>query len=68
MVRVDLVARVEARFGLAPQTQVKLTSASGGIAQLPTGAFVSVEDATRIAELIVGIDRDGEAIAEGVRS
>ena len=37
-------------------------------AQLPTGAFVSVEDATRIAELIVGIDRDGEAIAEGVRS
>ncbi|MEL6792193.1 MAG: cytochrome P450, partial [Pseudomonadota bacterium] len=38
---VDLVARVEARFGLAPQTQVKLTSASGGTSQLPTGGPVS---------------------------
>ena len=38
---VDLVRRVETRFGLAPQTQVKLTSASGGHAQLPTGAPVS---------------------------
>ncbi|MEM7268226.1 MAG: cytochrome P450 [Pseudomonadota bacterium] len=38
---LDLVRRVEARFGLAPQTQVKLTSASGGHSQLPTGAPVS---------------------------
>ncbi|MEM7189280.1 MAG: cytochrome P450, partial [Pseudomonadota bacterium] len=37
----ELARRVEARFGLAPQTQVKLTSASGGHAQLPTGAPIS---------------------------
>ncbi|MEM7213449.1 MAG: cytochrome P450, partial [Pseudomonadota bacterium] len=38
---IELARRVEARFGLAPQTQVKLSSTSGGHSQLPTGAPVS---------------------------
>ncbi|MEM6439831.1 MAG: cytochrome P450, partial [Pseudomonadota bacterium] len=36
-----LVQRVERRFGLAPQTQVKLSTGAGGHAQLPTGRPIS---------------------------
>lgn len=37
----EIVARVETRFGLTPQTQVKLTASAGGHDQLPTDTPVS---------------------------
>lgn len=38
---IDLVRRVEVRFGLAPHAQIRLSTTSGGHAQLPTGAPIA---------------------------
>ncbi|MEM8754813.1 MAG: flavodoxin domain-containing protein, partial [Pseudomonadota bacterium] len=61
----ELVARVEARFGLSERTQIKLSTAAGGHDQLPTDAPISTRRLlTELVELqSVATRKEVEALA-----